>query len=110
MKRLIICGAFVCSIAVAIVFWARQRVWSYSELEHACKEKTQKILVANGSFPTEWTPSLRSAFGNPQSLFSGEMLNFYGKWRVGQQHVEVLCSAKVGESVGRVGYEIGEPR
>jgi hypothetical protein len=79
VKRLIICGAFVCSIAVAIVFWARQRVWSYSELEHACKEKTQKVLVTNGSFPTEWTPSLRSTFGNPQSLLSGEMLNFYGK-------------------------------
>jgi hypothetical protein len=108
VKRMIICGALVFSIAVVFVFWARQRVWSYSELEPACEEKTQEVLAANGSTPTEWTPSLRSTLGG--GLLSRGLLNQYGRWRVGQQHVEVLCSAKVGESTESIGFEISKPQ
>ena len=104
MKRIIYGTSVVLVlVAVALAFWASQRIWSYSQLEPACKEKTYAVLVADGFTPIEWTPTMKSTLG-------GELLNQYGRWRVGQQHVDVLCSAKKGRAVEKMGWEISEPQ
>ena len=110
MKRFTTVSAILAlSIAITIVFLASQRVWSYSQLESACQEKTRDILVASGDTPTDWMPTLRSTLESPLGG-SDQMLNQYGKWRVGQRHVDVLCSSKARGLKKDIRWEIGQPQ
>ena len=89
-------------IAVAFTFLARQCIWTDSALENACEEKTLAYFVARQDTPTDWTPIMTSTMGDVSSL--------YGRWRVGTKHQDVMCSARLGRLIDRVGYEIGEPK
>ena len=40
----------------------------------------------------------------------GGMMSFYGNWRVGTKHYDVICSARAGEPIDSVSYDVSEPR
>jgi hypothetical protein len=103
MRRSIFPILVVLSIAAVLIFLARQRIWTESGLEGACKEKTQAYFVAKRGIPTDWTPSMLSKLGEG-------VMSFYGSWRVGTKHYDVMCSARYGTPIASVGYEIGEPK
>lgn len=90
-------------IAVVLTLVARHRIWTASGLESACKENTQAYFVAKRDMPTDWTPFMHGTIGD------GGMSSF-GTWRVGEKHYVVMCSARLGEPVVSIGYEIGEPK
>jgi hypothetical protein len=103
MRRSIFPILVVLSIAVVLTLLARQRIWTESGLEGACKEKTRAYFLAKKVMPTDWTPSMLSTLGE-------SVMSFYGSWRVGTKHYDVMCSARFGEPIVSVGYEIGEPK
>lgn len=106
MRRSIFPILVVPSIAAVLTFMARERIWTKSGLEDACKEKTQAYFVAMRDMPTDWTPSMLGRLG--EGVLS--VMNLYGSWRVGTKHYDVMCSARFGDPIVSVGYEIGEPK
>jgi len=106
MRRSIFPILVVLSIAVVLTLLARQRIWTESGLEGACEEKTRAYFVAMKDVPTDWTPAMLSRLGKGV----GSVMSFYGRWRVGTQHYDVMCSARYGAPIVSVGYEIGEPK
>jgi hypothetical protein len=99
-----IASIFVVTIAVAFTLLARQRVWTESGLEALCQAKTRAYFVAKKDMPTDWSPSMLSIPGD------GDVMSFYGNWHVGTKHYDVMCTARIGEPLVSVGYEIGEPQ
>jgi hypothetical protein len=106
MTRSIFPILVVLSIASVLIFLARQRIWTESGLEGACKQNTRAYFVAKMGTPTDWTPSMLSKLGEGMR----SVMNFYGSWRVGTKHYDVMCSARYGDPIVSVGYEIGEPK
>jgi len=106
MRRLIFPILVVLSIAAVLIFLARQRIWTESGLEGACKEKTRAYFLTKKDVPTDWTPVMLSTVGEGV----GSVMSLYGSWRVGAQHYDVMCSARHGATIVSVGYEIGEPK
>lgn len=90
-------------IAAVLTLVTRQRIWTASGLEGACKEKTQAYFVAKKDMPMDWTRFMHGTIGD-------EGMSFYGTWRVGEKHYVVMCSARLGEPAVNIGYEIGEPK
>jgi hypothetical protein len=88
-------------IAAVLTLVARQRIWTASGLEGACKEKTQAYFVAKRDVPMDWTPFMHGTIGD-------EGMSSFGTWRVGEKRYVVMCSARLGESVVSIAYEIGE--
>ncbi len=110
MKRSIICGAIVLLTGVALAVFARYRIWSESRLGEVCKEKTQAYFTAKGNSPSEWAelPATMKHIGFDEPSIFHTYWNFYGRWRVGQQHFDVKCVSKFGQSIDDVQYEINE--
>ncbi|MEO8869362.1 MAG: hypothetical protein ABI357_00875 [Granulicella sp.] len=104
MRRSILSIFIVLPIAFALTLLARQRIWTESGLEAICKAKTRSYFVAKRDTPTDWRPSM---FSIPAD--SG-MMRFYGNWHVGAKHYDVMCTARIGEPIVSVGYDIGEPK
>lgn len=89
--------------AAVLTLVARQRIWTESGLEDACKEKTQAYFVAKREMPMDWTPVMHGGIGD-------EGMSSYGTWRVGEKYYVVMCSARWGGPVASIGYEIGESK
>jgi hypothetical protein len=90
-------------VAAVVLLVARQRVWTASSLEGACKEKTKAYFVAKRAIPMDWTPFMHGTIGD-------EGMSSYGTWRVGEKHYLVMCSVRSGGPVTSIGYEISEAK
>ena len=103
MKRPILSILAPLLMAVVITILASERIWTETGLEALCKEKTRAHFVATGGTPTDWRPSTLSTPGEG-------VMAFYGNWRVGAKRYDVMCSARFGQPVVSIGYDIGEPK
>lgn len=89
-------------IAASLSLVATRRIWTEAGLEGACKEKTQAHFLANGHTPVDWMPVMHSSIG-------GGLGSIFGTWRVGERHYVVMCSARLGDPIAGIGYEIADP-
>ena len=49
----------------------------------------------------DWKPVMRGTMGD-------ERMSIYGTWRVGEKYYVVMCSARLGEPVASIGYEVAD--
>jgi hypothetical protein len=96
------CCALLFLVGVTFFFWRRDRIWSSSDLERVCEEKTRTYLVAKGYAPEHWTPTLEEGFEIPHNLLAN--------WRVGKKQVDVMCTGDAGESIDSVSFGVGDPK
>ena len=101
MRRIFPILALLTTAAVLSLV-AKPRVWTESGLVGVCKEKTQAHFLARRGMPVDWKPVMHGATG-------GTGMISYGAWRVGEKYYVVMCSARLGEPVASIGYEIADP-
>lgn len=101
MRQALACTImFLPAVALCVLWSWERRALHWQVLEDACKAKTKASLESEGLAPVEWRSSLKSTLG-------GEITYLNGSWLAGGRRIQVLCSARLGDS-GKIAFEVDD--